>query len=304
MRGLPGAASRCRRKARRRPLFAGGRRRTDCRDGPSEVRAVHAAPEHPAHIACPSSQAARISHARCGTYYVIAFNTLNRPFDNMQLRQALNYSIDRRRFADLALYGVTSAQDLPWLRRSPAFEASKQNLYPFDLEKAASLLSEAGVSGLEMDILLTPSAEGKRTYADVLVGPGKARHHREYQGSGYCRLAGSGQQSKVTKAPTGGRVVWSIAPGTTFSGSEAQRAAARRVIRGGRGDITVDCDDAQRGPRVDAELSRQFFRTRRRGCRVTSDERLVLGSDPFTYRIEYVFGLAGPPLRGHILDHV
>ena len=37
---------------------------------------------------------------------------------------------------------------------SPAYEADKTNHYAFDLDKAKSLLAQAGVSGLELEVAL------------------------------------------------------------------------------------------------------------------------------------------------------
>jgi hypothetical protein len=37
------------------------------------------------------------------------------------------------------------------LPASPAYEAEKENFYAFDLDKAQSLLAEAGVTGLNID---------------------------------------------------------------------------------------------------------------------------------------------------------
>jgi peptide/nickel transport system substrate-binding protein len=99
-------------------------------------------------------------HPNPGTYFVIAFNTLNAPFDNKQVRQAFNYAFDRQRFVDTATYGAAVPLSLMWLPGSPAYEASKANTYTFDLEKARSMLQEAGVSDVQMDWLLTTSTEG------------------------------------------------------------------------------------------------------------------------------------------------
>ena len=43
---------------------------------------------------------------------------------------------------------------LPWTTTSPGYDAAKNNQYGFDLEKAKSLLGQAGVTGLEMDGLV------------------------------------------------------------------------------------------------------------------------------------------------------
>jgi peptide/nickel transport system substrate-binding protein len=97
----------------------------------------------------PAYQA--IVHQVSGNYFLFGLNLGIPPLDNKQVRQALNYAIDRQRFVDTFMLGTGTAQSLPWPPGSPAFEASKQNRYTFDLDRAASLLKAAGVSGLELD---------------------------------------------------------------------------------------------------------------------------------------------------------
>jgi peptide/nickel transport system substrate-binding protein len=83
-------------------------------------------------------------------------NTLFSPNDQKVVRQALNYAIDRKRFTDAAMGGTVQPLSLPWDVNSPAYEAAKATRFTFDPDKARSLLAEARVSGVEMDIL--PSA--------------------------------------------------------------------------------------------------------------------------------------------------
>jgi len=86
-----------------------------------------------------------------GNYFLFGLNLGIPPLDDKRVRQALNYALDRQRFADTFLFGTGVPESLPWPPGSPAFEAAKQNFYSFDLDKAASLLKQAGVSSLELD---------------------------------------------------------------------------------------------------------------------------------------------------------
>ena len=86
-----------------------------------------------------------------GNNFLFGLNLGIPPLEDKRVRQALNWALDRKRFSDTFLYGTGVAQSLPWPTNSPAFEASKQNFYSFDLDKARSLLAEAGVSNLELD---------------------------------------------------------------------------------------------------------------------------------------------------------
>lgn len=87
----------------------------------------------------------------------VGATTLFPPTDNKKVRQALNYALDRKRYAEGPLYGIVPPLSLPWDKNSPAYEASKENIYAFDLDKAKSLIDEAGVSGAEMDFLPSPN---------------------------------------------------------------------------------------------------------------------------------------------------
>jgi len=79
------------------------------------------------------------------------------PTDNKKVRQALNYALDRKRYAEMGLQGIVPPQSLPWDKSSPAYEPAKENFYPFDLDKARSLLAEAGITSAELDFLASPN---------------------------------------------------------------------------------------------------------------------------------------------------
>ncbi|MBV9582579.1 MAG: hypothetical protein JO057_28680 [Chloroflexi bacterium] len=85
-----------------------------------------------------------------GTNFAVWVTTTQSPFDNKQVRQALNYAIDRQRFSDTLLGGLAGPpKDLPWTTYSPAYEADKNGRYTFDLDKARSLLNGAGVTQVD-----------------------------------------------------------------------------------------------------------------------------------------------------------
>jgi peptide/nickel transport system substrate-binding protein len=88
-----------------------------------------------------------------GQYFYLTANATIAPTDNQQFRQAINYAINRQRFADTVLMGFGSPpQDLPWSPSSPAWDPSKNTRYTFDLDRARSLLGQSGVSNAEFDI--------------------------------------------------------------------------------------------------------------------------------------------------------
>ena len=69
------------------------------------------------------------------------------------LRQAIAYAIDRQRFTDSIMKGFAGGpRDLPWGEQSPAWDAAKNAMYTFDLDKARSLLAESGVADPQFDL--------------------------------------------------------------------------------------------------------------------------------------------------------
>jgi peptide/nickel transport system substrate-binding protein len=97
--------------------------------------------------------------ANSGTFFEIGINTRTPPLDDKRVRQAMNYALDRKRFTDSIFKGAATPINLPWSQSSPAFDASKNNVYPYDLDKARALLKDAGVSNFETDILVIGIAQ-------------------------------------------------------------------------------------------------------------------------------------------------
>jgi peptide/nickel transport system substrate-binding protein len=94
-----------------------------------------------------------------GTFFEIGANTQTSPLDDKRVRQAMNHALDRKRFADVILKGTATPINLPWSQSSPAYDASKNNVYPFDLDRARALLKEAGVTGFETNMFVPGSAQ-------------------------------------------------------------------------------------------------------------------------------------------------
>jgi peptide/nickel transport system substrate-binding protein len=92
-----------------------------------------------------------IAHPFAGSFLEFGINVTKPPFDNKKVRQALNYAINRKRFAEQIYRGTSVIQSLPWGPSSPAYDAAKNGTYAFDLDKAKALLAEAGVSNLDME---------------------------------------------------------------------------------------------------------------------------------------------------------
>jgi len=99
--------------------------------------------------------------------YQIQPNVTFKPLNDKRVRQALNYAIDRKRIADTVLLGLVGPEDLPWPTTSPAYEAAKNEMYAFNLDKAKSLLTQAGVSDLQLDFVYAPVLPEYATIAQI-----------------------------------------------------------------------------------------------------------------------------------------
>ena len=90
-----------------------------------------------------------------GQWYSVTINTQTKPLDDKRVRQALNYAMDRQRFAQTFLYGSSLPKSLFWTQSSPGFEAAKENYFAFNLDKAKALLAEAGTPTFETEALMS-----------------------------------------------------------------------------------------------------------------------------------------------------
>ena len=114
-----------------------------------------------------------ISNKYAGSF----FNTLNLdypPLNDKRVRQALNYAIDRKRWTDTIMLGEAEPVDLPWGPLNLAYEASKNTKYTYDLDKARSLLKDAGVTSAEFDFLVQATHTERISFAE-LVAPDYAK---------------------------------------------------------------------------------------------------------------------------------
>jgi peptide/nickel transport system substrate-binding protein len=99
-----------------------------------------------------------------GYFYMFQPNVTFKPLDDKRVRQALNYAIDRKRIVESVILGQGIPMATPWRPNSPAFDPTKQDAYAFDLDKARSLLAEAGASNLTLDMVV---AAGVTEYATM-----------------------------------------------------------------------------------------------------------------------------------------
>jgi len=110
---------------------------------------------------------AKVLHPNPGTFFEYGLDCSKPPLDNKLVRQALNYAMNRQRLLDL-YKGNVSVGALPWGPSSPAYDEAKNKSFAFDLDKAKSLLQQAGISGLELEnIIIKGSYPVQETFLQV-----------------------------------------------------------------------------------------------------------------------------------------
>ncbi len=77
-------------------------------------------------------------------FYAFILNINEPPFDNLQVRQAMNYAIDREKIVLTAFHGAELAVVQPYPKTSWAYAPDLADYYSYDPEKAKELLAEAG----------------------------------------------------------------------------------------------------------------------------------------------------------------
>ena len=108
-----------------------------------------------------------VTNPNTGRYYTAGWNVGNAPLDNKLVRQALNFAMNRQRFVDSVLLGLSRPITLPWIPSSPAYDAARANYFSFDLDKARSLLAQAGVSQLSLEYLISPNFPELATFGQI-----------------------------------------------------------------------------------------------------------------------------------------
>ena len=80
------------------------------------------------------------------------------PFDNLKVRQAINYAIDRDQINQLLYQGTSEPMWAHWTKASAYFNPKLDEYYAYNPKKAKKLLKEAGAENLTYDMYsnLTP----------------------------------------------------------------------------------------------------------------------------------------------------
>lgn len=92
---------------------------------------------------------------------IVALNNTRKPFDDIRVRRALAYGIDRKAVIDGATMGLAKPIGSHYAPQNVGY-IDLTGKYPYDPEKAKALLKEAGVSNLKAKLILPPPDYARR----------------------------------------------------------------------------------------------------------------------------------------------
>lgn len=106
------------------------------------------------------------------SYTYMGFNLKHKPFDDVRVRRALNYAIDKQEIIDGVLLGLGEPVASPY---KPGTRWSNPDLkpYPYNPQKAKALLKEAGFVCCNRDGILTK--DGKPFAFEIITNQNKER---------------------------------------------------------------------------------------------------------------------------------
>lgn len=107
-------------------------------------------------------------------YWYLALNQAREPFDDVRVRQAIAYAIDREAIAQVTSYGTAEVNQLAIPEASSWYTG--YDTYSLDQQKAEDLLAEAGVEDLEMELMVSSdypeTVDAAQVIADSLAEVG------------------------------------------------------------------------------------------------------------------------------------
>jgi peptide/nickel transport system substrate-binding protein len=100
-------------------------------------------------------------------YWYLALNEARSPWNDVRVRQAIAYAIDRDAIVQATSYGTAVANQLAIPKGNPWY--TPYDTYRRDIDKAKSLLAEAGASPKNLDMLVTTEYPETVTAAQIIA---------------------------------------------------------------------------------------------------------------------------------------
>ena len=97
-------------------------------------------------------------------------NTTLPPFNNALVRQAISHAIDRNAVVGAMTQGNGEPRHQPFGKDSQAYDTALENRWPYDPDKAKSLLSQAGLTSLTFQSIIGGTATTYVQFGEVIQG--------------------------------------------------------------------------------------------------------------------------------------
>ncbi|WP_163544712.1 ABC transporter substrate-binding protein [Occultella kanbiaonis] len=87
-----------------------------------------------------------------GSIFPLGLDVENPVFETREMRQAVNFAIDRERIATQVFGDAGTATALPWPVDSEGYPSGLADTYAYDLERARQMIQDAGAQGAEVTL--------------------------------------------------------------------------------------------------------------------------------------------------------
>lgn len=136
------------------------------------------------------------------------FNSTRPPFDDVRVRQAVAYAIDKQALVDAVFFGLANPHNQPFAPDS-FMHLPVEDSYAFDLEKAKALMVEAGYpDGLDVNIISHTSYKNHWEYLESVLGEIGLRLNVEILDSAQWTLRGKELDYDMMMASQSGIYHW------------------------------------------------------------------------------------------------
>lgn len=109
----------------------------------------------------------RLAVTPSNDYWYLALNEARKPWNDVRVRQAIAYAVDRDAIVQATSYGTATANQLAIPKGNPWY--TPYDRYRHDTDKAKSLLHEAGAAPGKLDMLVTTQYPQTVTTAQIVA---------------------------------------------------------------------------------------------------------------------------------------
>lgn len=196
------------------------------------------------------------------TLYVfqIFLNWAKPPFDNIKVRQAFNFAIDRETFVKAALAGLAEPAYMNLPKAHWAYDSSVAGLYPYNPDMSRKLLAEAGFKdGVSIELVGYPDQDSVQRQEILIEQFRKGGMNVRFMNAPIAEA--SAAFFGAEKRGSGILAAWTGRPDPSLT--YALMFSKDAYYNGGRGAVPAELEAAIKESRAseDIELRRKAFAT-------------------------------------------